>query len=71
MDTRQQIRQYCQQFRMNGIQSELDEIILDAEKQKNGYLEFTKRLLEVELGYRNNQRWPTGLGWLNCHPPVT
>lgn len=52
MDTRQQIRQYCQQFRMNGIQSELDEIILDAEKQNNGYLEFTKRLLEVELGYR-------------------
>lgn len=52
METRQQIRQYCQQFRMNGIHSELDDLIRDAENANTGYLEFTARLLLAEIAYR-------------------
>ncbi|MBC6491804.1 hypothetical protein BC349_12145 [Flavihumibacter stibioxidans] len=52
METRQQIRQYCQQFRMNGIHSELDDLIRDAENANTGYLEFTARLLLAETAYR-------------------
>jgi DNA replication protein DnaC len=52
METRQQIRHYCQQFRMNGIQSELDELIRDAEDRNSGYLEFTVKLLQAEVTHR-------------------
>lgn len=31
--------------------SELDELILNAEKNNSGYLEFTQRLLQAELDY--------------------
>ncbi|MCF1717052.1 IS21-like element helper ATPase IstB [Flavihumibacter sp. RY-1] len=52
METRQQIRHYCQQFRMNGIQSELDELIKDAEDRNSGYLEFTVKVLQAEVTHR-------------------
>jgi DNA replication protein DnaC len=52
METKQQIRQYCQQFRMKGIQAELDELIKDAETANRGYLDFTARLLKAEVSYR-------------------
>lgn len=52
MDNREQIKEYCLQFRMNGIHSELDALIRDAEKNNSGYLEFTHRLLQAELDYR-------------------
>ena len=37
---------------MNGIQSELDELIRDAEDRNSGYLEFTVKLLQVEVTHR-------------------
>ena len=52
MEIRQQIKQYCQQFRMNGIQSELDQLIVNAEKQNTGYLQFAQHLLQAEVNYR-------------------
>ncbi|MBS1923912.1 MAG: IS21-like element helper ATPase IstB [Bacteroidetes bacterium] len=52
MDIRQQIKQYCQQFRMNGIQSQLDQLISNAEKQHTGYLQFAQHLLQAEVNYR-------------------
>lgn len=37
---------------MNGIQSELDELIRDAEDRNSGYLEFTVKLLQAEVTHR-------------------
>ncbi|MCF1717059.1 IS21-like element helper ATPase IstB [Flavihumibacter sp. RY-1] len=37
---------------MNGIQSELDELIKDAEDRNSGYLEFTVKLLQAEVTHR-------------------
>jgi len=37
---------------MNGIQSELDELIRDAEGRTSGYLEFTVKLLQAEVTHR-------------------
>lgn len=51
MDIRHQIKQYCQQFRMNGIQSQLDQLITNAEKQHTGYLQFAQHLLQAEVNY--------------------
>jgi DNA replication protein DnaC len=35
-----------------GIQSELDELIRDAEDRNSGYLEFTVKLLQAEVTHR-------------------
>src|ERR1700738_4470820 len=52
MDNKQLIRQYCRQFRMGGIQSGLDQLIKDAETNATGYLEFTAKILQAEIAYR-------------------
>ena len=44
MDNKQIIRQYCQQFKMGGIQAGLDQLIKEAEAHATGYLEFTARI---------------------------
>jgi len=52
MDTKQIIRQYCQQFKMGGIQAGLDQLIKEAEAHATGYLEFTARILQTEVAHR-------------------
>lgn len=52
MEIKHQIKQYCQQFRMTGMQTALDQIIKDAETKSTGYLEFTVSLLKAEVSYR-------------------
>lgn len=49
------IRQYCQQFNMNGVSKMMDELILDAEKQAMGYLEYTLRFLRSEADHRQQK----------------
>jgi DNA replication protein DnaC len=52
MEIKHQIKQYCQQFRMTGMHTELDKIVKEAEKKSAGYLEFTASLLRAEVNYR-------------------
>lgn len=52
METKQQIKQYCQQFRMTGMQAALEPLIKEAETKATGYLEFTASLLQAEVNYR-------------------
>lgn len=52
MDTKQQIKQYCQQFRTMAINANLDELITQAEANSTGFLEFTFNLLKVEADQR-------------------
>lgn len=54
METKQQIKQYCQQFRMTGMHSALEPLIKEAENKSTGYLEFTASLLQAEVTYREN-----------------
>ena len=54
MEIKQQIKQYWQQFRMNGMQIALEQIIKEAEKKSTGYLEFTASLLKAEVSYREH-----------------
>jgi DNA replication protein DnaC len=54
MEIKHQIKQYCQQFRMNGMQHALEQIIKEAEKKSTGYLEFTASLLKAEVSYREH-----------------
>ena len=62
MDNKQIIRQYCQQFKMGGIQAGLDQLIKEAEAHATGYLEFTARILQTEVAHRErndlNKRFP-------------
>lgn len=52
MDKKEQIIDYCRQFRIAGMQRGLDEIISTAEKQNSGYIEFTFQLLNAESRHR-------------------
>jgi len=52
MEIKQQIKQHCQKFRMNGMQTSLEQIIKEAETKSTGYLEFTASLLKAEVSYR-------------------
>jgi DNA replication protein DnaC len=54
MEIKNQIKQYCQQFCMNGMHTALEQIIKDAEKKSTGYLEFTASLLKAEVSYREH-----------------
>ena len=49
------IRQYCQQFNMSGINKVIDELIIEAETQALGYLDYTVRFLRSEADYRQQK----------------
>jgi DNA replication protein DnaC len=55
MEQKQQIRQYCQQFNMNAVPKALDELIIEAETQGMGYLDYTLRFLRTEGDYRQQK----------------
>jgi len=52
MDNKQLIGQYCQQFKMGGIIHCIDQLVMDAEANASGYMEYTARLLGTEAEHR-------------------
>lgn len=52
MDNKQLIGQYCQQFKMGGIISRIDQLVREAEANASGYLDYTARLLALEAEHR-------------------
>lgn len=52
MDNKQLISQYCQQFKMGGIINRIDQLVMDAEANQSGYLDYTASLLATEAEHR-------------------
>jgi len=52
MDNKQLISQYCQQFKMGGIITRIDQLVIEAEANQSGYLDYTARLLGTEAEHR-------------------
>ena len=52
MDNKQLISQYCQQFKMGGIITGIDQLIIEAERSQSGYMDYTARLLGIEAEHR-------------------
>lgn len=52
MDKKQLVQQYCQQFRMTGISTNIDHLIRQAEAQSTGFLDYTVNLLAAEAQHR-------------------
>ena len=53
MDKKQQIRQYCQQFKTTGISEGIEALVRDAEANRTGYMDFTLSLLKTEADLRH------------------
>jgi DNA replication protein DnaC len=52
MDNKELIKHYCQQFKMGGILAGLDQLLVNAEANSSGYLDYTSKLLGAEAAYR-------------------
>ena len=52
MDKKQQISQYCRQFKMGGIATSIDRLVTDAQNSSLGYMEYTLKLLATEADHR-------------------
>jgi DNA replication protein DnaC len=52
MEQKLLIRQYCQQFNMSGINKAIDNLLTEAERKSQGYLDYTVDLLRTEADYR-------------------
>lgn len=55
MEQKQQIRQYCQQFNITGINKAIDDLINQAETKAQGYLDYTISFLRTEADYRQQR----------------
>jgi DNA replication protein DnaC len=53
MDRKEQIKQYCQRFKITGISTHLDETITHAEQKGIGFLDFTISLFKTEADHRH------------------
>ena len=53
MEKRQQIKQYCQQFKTAGISKSIERIIQEAEINQSGFLDFTLSLFKTEAVHRH------------------
>lgn len=53
MDKKQQINQYCRQFKTTGISTTLDSLITEAENGDSGFWDFTLNLLKAEAAHRH------------------
>lgn len=55
MEKKQQINQYCQQFKTTGISASIEKLITQAETNGYGFMDFTLTLLktEADLRYQN------------------
>jgi DNA replication protein DnaC len=54
MDKKQQIKQYCRQFKITGIRKQAEELIAAAEKKSTGFLDFTVTMLKAEADHRHD-----------------
>ena len=52
MEDKQLIRNYCHQFRMGGLANSLDQMLIDAQSNNIGYLQYTLNLLKAEATHR-------------------
>lgn len=53
MERKQQINQYCQQFKTAGISAGIDKLIAHAEANSTGYMDFALNLLKTEADHRH------------------
>ncbi len=53
MDKHQQIKQYCQQFKITGISTNLDQLITTAQARDASFQDFTISMFEAESEYRH------------------
>lgn len=53
MEKKQQVRQYCQQFKTTGISAAFDSLIQEAETKQSGFLDFALSLLQAEADHRH------------------
>ena len=52
MEKKQLIRSYCKQFKMGGLATNLDQMLIEAETNSIGYLEYTINLFKAEASHR-------------------
>lgn len=52
---KQEIKKLCNSFRLSGMAIHLDRIITESEQEKTGFAQYTLRLLETELGHRQQR----------------
>lgn len=52
MEKKQLIRSYCRQFKMGGLATCLDQMLIDAETNNIGYLQYTVNLFHAEASHR-------------------
>lgn len=53
MNSKQQILDYCKQFKTAGITKNIDRVIAEAEKSNYGFMEYTLQLLKAEADHRH------------------
>lgn len=53
MEKKQQVRQYCQQFKTTGISTAFDNLLQEAETKQSGFLDFALSLLKAEADHRH------------------
>lgn len=63
MENKQLIRGYCRQFKMGGLASNLDQILIEAESKNMGYLEYTLTLFKTEALHREYNETQKRLKW--------
>ncbi len=71
MDNKQLISQYCQQFKMGGIITRIDQLVTEAEASQIGYLDYTARLLGTEAEHRQQNDMKSASSQQGCLVPVT
>ena len=54
MDQKEQIKQYCRQFKITGISNQVDQLIATAEAKGTGFIEFTFALFKAEADHRQD-----------------
>ncbi|MEO5978840.1 MAG: IS21-like element helper ATPase IstB [Chryseolinea sp.] len=57
MDRTEQIKQYCQRFKITGISSNLETTIVEAEQKGLGFMEFTMSLFKTESDHRHRNEY--------------
>jgi DNA replication protein DnaC len=53
MDRKEQIKQYCQRFKITGISTNLEVTLAEAEQKSLGFLDYTISLFRAEADHRN------------------
>ena len=57
MEHKQQIKNYCHQFKVTGISNNIDQLIASAQKQNKSYQDFIISLFEAENHHRQQNEF--------------